>query len=140
MADKSAQNPFMDMFQKFGENMKLPGPEISDIVDYHRKNIQALQDAAQASSAGAQAVMAKQREALEQTLAEISEMVKQPGMTEGGVTGQTEAARKAFETTVKNTSEIAEIMRESGTESFEILKKRLEESIEEVRSAMSMKG
>ncbi|MEO0363846.1 MAG: TIGR01841 family phasin, partial [Pseudomonadota bacterium] len=101
---------------------------------------QALQDAAQASSAGAQAVMAKQREALEQTLAEISEMVKQPGMTEGGVTGQTEAARKAFETTVKNTSEIAEIMRESGTESFEILKKRLEESIEEVRSAMSMKG
>lgn len=139
MADNSAL-PFMEMFQKFGENMKLPGPEISDIVDYHRKNIQALQDAAQASSAGAQAVMAKQREALETTLAEVAEMVKTPVSAEAGVAGQADMARKTLETTLKNATEIGEIMRESGTESFEILKKRLEESLEEVRAAAKMKG
>lgn len=140
MADKSPQAPFMDMFQKFGENLKLPGPEISDIVDYHRKNIQALQDAAQASSSGAQAMMAKQREALEETLAGIAEMVQQPGSAENAMTGQTDIARKAFETTIKNATEMGEIMRDSGAESFEILKKRMEESIEEIRTAAAKKG
>ncbi|MEM7525839.1 MAG: TIGR01841 family phasin [Pseudomonadota bacterium] len=140
MADKSSPNPFMDMFQKFGENLKLPGPEITDVVDYHRKNIQAMQDAAQASSAGAQAVMAKQREALEEALAGITDMVQNPGGAENMMTGQAEFARKAFEATMKNTKDISEIMRESGAESADILKKRIEESLEEIRTAMKPGG
>ena len=70
MADKDSANPFLDMFQDFGKNLNLPGPDLNDIMEYHRKNLQALQAATQVGSGSAQALMAKQREALEQTLAE----------------------------------------------------------------------
>ncbi len=64
-----------DMFQKFGENLKLPTPEVESVVNYHKKNIQAMQDAMQVASSGAQGMMAKQREQLEEGLAEITELV-----------------------------------------------------------------
>ncbi len=144
MADKNPAEGLMDMFKKFGENLQVPGPDINQIVDYHRKNIQAMQDAAQITSSGAQAVMAKQREQLEATLAEVAEMVKSMsgGMSDpsAALSKQTEFARKSFETTIKNVTEMGEIMKGSGTESFEVLKSRVEDSIEELKAGMAKKG
>lgn len=140
MADKNPMNSFMDMFKDFGANMNVPTPQIEDVLDHHRKNLQALQDAAQASSAGGQAMIAKQREALEETLAGISDMVQgasgaaaEPGKMLGG---GTDLASKSFEMTVKHASEMSEIARESGTETFNILRSRVEEGLSEMTGGM----
>ena len=50
MADNPQLTAFVDMFKDFGSNLNLPGPQVNDLVDHHRKNIQALQDAASAAS------------------------------------------------------------------------------------------
>ena len=71
MASESNKNPFMDMFQDFGKSMSIPGPDLNDMMDYHRKNLQALQAAVQVNTENAQTLMNKQRETLEQTLADI---------------------------------------------------------------------
>ncbi|MEL7462818.1 MAG: TIGR01841 family phasin [Pseudomonadota bacterium] len=140
MSDKNPMNAFMDMFKDFGSNMNVPTPQIEDVLDYHRKNLQALQDAAQASSAGGQAMIAKQREALEGALADISDMVQ--GASEGAkdpskmMGGGADLATKSFEMTVKHASEMSEIARESGTETFNILKNRVEESLSELTGGM----
>ncbi|MEL6745991.1 MAG: phasin family protein, partial [Pseudomonadota bacterium] len=63
MADDKSGNMF-DMFQKFGESLKLPTPEVDAMVEHQRKNIQAFQDAMQATSSGTQEFMSKQREQL----------------------------------------------------------------------------
>ena len=76
MAKETPSNPFMDMFQQFGKNLKLPTADVSAVVDYHRKNIQAIQDAASAASAGGQEVMNLQRAQLEEALKDIAEMVQ----------------------------------------------------------------
>lgn len=128
-----------DMFQKFGENLKLPTPEVESVVNYHKKNIQAMQDAMQVASSGAQGMMAKQREQLEEGLAEITELVQ--GMSGKGsptelMSDQLEFAKKSFEKTIKNTTELGEIARDSSTESFNILQKRVQDSIQEIRSGM----
>ena len=140
MADNNPMNAFMDMFKDFGANMNVPAPKIEDVLDHHRKNLQALQDAAQASSAGGQAMIAKQREALEETLSGIAEMVQDAS---GGATDPTKAmggasdlASKSFEMTVKHASEMSAIAQESGTETFNILKNRVEESLSEMTSGM----
>lgn len=52
MADNNQMNDFMNMFKDFGKNLNIPGPQVNDLVDHHRKNIQAMQDAASAASAG----------------------------------------------------------------------------------------
>ena len=113
MADNNPMNTFMDMFKDFGANMNVPTPKIEDVLDHHRKNLQALQDAAQASSAGGQAMLAKQREALEETLSGIAEMVQ--GASGGAIDptkaagGATDLASKSFEMTVKHAGEMSAI-------------------------------
>ncbi|MEM9332057.1 MAG: TIGR01841 family phasin [Pseudomonadota bacterium] len=135
-------NPFLDMFQKFGENLKLPTPDVNAVVNYHRNNIQAMQEVAQVASSGTQAMMAKQREVLEETLAEITDMIqdasqmKDPGKM---MSNQMDFAKKSFDATIKNTTEMSEILRDANMQSYEILKKRVQDSIEEIRDGMSGK-
>lgn len=138
MVDKNPAAGLTEMFTKFGENLKLPGADINQVVDYHRKNIQAMQDAAQVASSGAQAMMAKQREQLESTLAEVADMVQSMSgaMSDPSkaISDQTDFARKSFETTIANVTEMGEILKGSSSESFEILKTRVEESLNELRA------
>ena len=140
MTEKTPVDSFMNMFKDFGANLNLPTPEVNSILDHHRKNIQALQDAAQVASAGGQSVMAKQREALEEALADISDRVKggPGGMSEPSkmMTDQAELARKSFEMAVKHATEVQDIARESGTEVFNILRARMEESFAELTGDM----
>lgn len=144
MADDNQMNAFMDMFKDFGKNLNIPGPDVNDLVDHHRKNIQAMQDAASAASAGGQEMMNMQRAQLEDALKDIAEMVQ--GAMSGGVdpskmmASQAEFAKKSFETTVKNASEVGEIAKGSNEETFKILRTRMEESIAELSSGMRKDG
>ncbi|MCH2163883.1 MAG: TIGR01841 family phasin [Marinovum sp.] len=133
MADDKS-NPFMDMFSKFGEGMNIPGTDVSAIMDMHRKNLQAFQAVTQIGTSGAQAVMDKQREALESTLADISETVQSvtQGDTSGLMTAPTEIAKKSFDATIKNMSDVAEIVKQGNMDAFEVVKDRVTESINEM--------
>ena len=137
MADKSNQNPFMEMFQNFGNSMSIPGPDMNDMMDYHRKNLQALQAAVQVGTTSAQALMGKQREALEKTLADISDGVQNASSGANPSTAMSssvEIAKSAFETTVQTTTEMAEIIRQGGTDTYDVIKDRVMESVEEMTS------
>ena len=138
MADKSNQNPFMDMFQNFGQSMSIPGPDMNDMMEYHRKNLQALQAAVQVSTDSAQTLMGKQREALEKTLADISDGVQTASSgadPSAAMASSVEIAKKTFDTTVQTTTEMAEIIRQGGTDTYEVIKDRVMESVEEMTSA-----
>ena len=139
MAKKPEQEEsFLDMFSQFGKNLKLPNVDVESILAHHRKNLEALQKAASASAAGAQTVMAKQREALQEGLQEIQEMTqsfRSPGGPQELLSKQAEFARKSFETAVKNTGEVADIVRKHGSESVDILRDRIKEAMEEIRDS-----
>ncbi len=129
------KNPFLDMFTDFGKSMNLPTPDINGMLDYHRKNLQALQAATQVGTSTAQTLMDKQREALEKTLADISDTVQ--GASKGAEPSEMmqapmEIARKAFESTLENTREMAEIVQKGNEDAFNLLKDRVMESVEEL--------
>lgn len=133
MADDSSKNPFMDMFQDFGKSMNLQGPDMSDMMDYHRKNLQALQAAAQVGSTSAQTLMAKQREALEKTLADISDSVQDAASDPTqAMSTPVDLAKKTFDATLQTTTEMAEIVRQGNMDAFEVIKDRVMESVEEL--------
>lgn len=136
MADDS--NPFLDMFTKFGQDMKIPGPDIGSMMDMHRKNLAAFQSATQIGTASAQAIMEKQRAALEATLADIADTVK--GAASGGdgdAMAPIELAKRSFDTTLKNVSEISEIVQKGNMDAFNVLKERVTESVEEMSGKKS---
>ena len=135
MAD-SKDNPFMDMFQNFGANLNIPSPDLGQLMDHHRKNLEALQAAAHVGSETSQALMAKQREALESALADIADAVQEAQASAADpqaiVTSQMEMAKRSFDTTVKNATEMSQTVQQGSTEAFEIMKNRVMESINEM--------
>lgn len=139
MADDD-KNLFMDTFTDFGKSMNLPTPDINGMLDYHRKNLQALQAATQVSTSNAQALMDKQRDSLEKTLADISETVQSASSGADPadmMQAPVEIARRAFETTLENTREMAEIVQKGNEDTFKILKDRVMEGVEELSGKKS---
>ena len=86
--------------------------------------------------------MARQRELLEQTLREATEAANDfrvPGTPQEMMARQADFARRSFETAVRNASEMGEVMRQSSTETIEILRARIKEAMEEVKEGMERK-
>jgi phasin family protein len=138
MARKSDTDSVIDMFAKLGQDLKLPAMDVERIIEHHRKNLEALQQSAESATAGASAVMAKQREMLEETLHRITEMAEHyrpPLNPQDLVAKQVDFARKSFETAVENASEMAVLVRKSSDETLEILRKRIREGMEEISSS-----
>jgi len=116
MADDSSKNPFLDMFQDFGKSMSIPAPDMT-------------------SMNSAQTLMNKQREALEQTLADISDTVQNASSgsnPSAAMSSSVDLAKKTFDATVQTTTEMAEIVRQGGTDTFDVIKSRVMESVEEL--------
>jgi phasin family protein len=139
MAKQPEQESILDMFSRLGSDMKLPKMDVEAVLSHHRKNLEALEKSARAAAAGAGSVMAKQREALQETLGEFAEIARDygaPGNPQEFMSKQAEFARKSFEAAVKNAGDVAEIVRKSGSEALDILRDRMEEAMKEVRSGV----
>lgn len=137
MANKPEPESILDMLSKFGSEMKLPKVDVEAMLSQQRKNLEALEKSARVSAAGASSLLAKQRAMLQDTLNEVAEVAqsfKAPGNPQELMAKQADFARKSFEAAVKNAGEVAEIVRKSGTESIDILRERIRESMEEIRS------
>lgn len=140
MAKQPDSDSFLDMFSRFGRDLKVPNVEA--ILAHHRKNLEALERSARAGAAGATSLLSRQREMLQDALREVSDMAqsyKAPGNPQELMTKQAEFARKSFEAALKNAGEVAELVKKSGTESIEILRSRIKEAMEEIRSGYDKK-
>lgn len=138
MAKKPEAPSFVDMFAGLGRDLRVPGVDVERIIEHHRKNLEALQKSAAAASAGAASVMSRQREMLEETLREITDMAKSygtPGNPQEMLSKQTEFARRSLETAVKNTTEMAELVRKSSEDTIEVLRKRIRDGMDEIRDS-----
>jgi phasin family protein len=130
----------LDMFNKFGGDLSLPKLDVERMVEAQRKNIDALGRASQAASEGAQALAVKQREILETAFRETTQAVrdfKPAGNPTEVLTKQSEFARKAFEATLQNTRDVAELAKKTVEDPAAIIKDRMQENLNELREAVS---
>lgn len=138
MAKKSETESIIDMFARLGQDLRLPSMDIERVIEHHRRNLEALQKSAETATAGASALMARQREMLEETLRKITEMAEHyraPASPQDLIAKQADFARKSFEAAVNNAGEISELVRKSSDETLEVLRKRIRDGMEEIRSA-----
>lgn len=140
MANRKSTEDLVSMFMNFGKDMNLPSPDLEVLVARHRKNLQALEDAARTAGDGATSIVERQREMMQEALDEISAMaenMKKGGDAQSMMGAQTDFARRSFEMTLRNTSEIAGMAQRSGAESFKVLQTHMQDTLEELRQAMS---
>src|SRR3954470_17566920 len=142
MARQPEAQSLLDMFAKFGRDLKVPSIDAEAILAHHRRNLEALEKATRAGAADATALFSRQREMLQDTLRDVTAVAQSyqaPGNPQDLVARQGEFGRKAFEAALKNAGEVAELASKSGTESVDILRARIKEAMEEIQSGYGKK-
>ncbi|MBI3515672.1 MAG: phasin family protein [Proteobacteria bacterium] len=131
------RNPFleMDVTKMLGE-FKLPGVDLEKIASAQRKNVEALTSANQLAAEGFQAVARRQAEILRQTLEEAGKSMRdlmEQSAPEDRMVKQAELAKSAFETALSNMRELAEMVTKANTEAFDVINRRVTESLDELK-------
>lgn len=140
MAD--APQSFTDMFQRLGEQLKVPSFDMKAIIEHHQKNFDAVARSWQAIASGAGAMAQKQRQIFEGALHDVAEMVKEykpTGSPQEIFAKQAEFAKKAMEATIANTRDIAELTQKSASEAMQIIHDRMHQSYDEIRKGLEKK-
>ena len=101
-----------------------------------------MQQSGAVLSEGGRAVLAKQQEILAEVGREARQLIadfKPGGSAQEVTTKQAELAKRMFEATVKNTRDLAELVRKSSSEAPKIILARMRESFAEARAAIKSK-
>ena len=133
-------NPFVDV-TKILEQFKLPGVDMQKIMDARRKDMEALAQANQIAYDNMQALARREAEILYQTMAEWQgAMAGMAGKTPAEVAAKgTELAAQAFGRALTNMRELAEMATKSQAQTYEVLNRRFQENLEELRKLMQPK-
>lgn len=127
---------WIERFRHFGSELGLPKVDIDQLVEGHRKTLDALDRSVKVTALGAKSLADKQRDIAESALREAAAMVrdfKPTGDPKEVLAKQTEFAKKAFDTTVQNTRDIAELVTKTTTDATAIIRDRLRESLSAFR-------
>ena len=132
--------PFVDV-TKILEQFKVPGIDINAIVEARRKDIEALTQANQIAYESMQALAKREAEILQQTMAEWQgAMTSMAGKSPAEMAARgTELATQAFGRALVNMRELAEIASKSQAQSYELLNRRFQENLEDLRKMMQPK-
>ena len=131
------KNPFLDMdVQKMMGEFKLPNVDVDAVVAAQKKNIEALTSANQLAVEGMQAIAKRQAEILRQTAEEVQKNMQsfmETGAPDAKVAKGTELTKTAFEKAISNMKELSEMITKSNAEAFDVINKRVAESLDEIR-------
>jgi phasin family protein len=124
-------------FGKTFAGFNSAGLDVEALVASQRKNIEALTQANQLAVESAQAVLRRQleigREAADEVTAILRDMTQLSASPEERIAKQTAVSKQAFERGIANAREIAGLVTKANTEAFEVISKRVTESLDEVR-------
>lgn len=138
MAQNYPPNPFADLAKMF-EQFKVPGVDMTAIVDARRKDVEALTQVNQAAYESMQAMARKQSDMLAQAMQGAQDAARQAASGAGDPAKQTELARKAYEKAVADMKELAEIARKSQADALAIVSRRANQQLEEFKKLMQPK-
>lgn len=135
MADQA--NPFkMFDFQSMFNNAKIPGLDVEAIMAAQKKNVEAMIGANQIVAEGYQAVAKRQAELAQTTLQETQARVTDlmtDASPEGRMAKQAEMVKTGIEQASQSMHEVSEVLRKSQTEAFALIKRRMDESVDEIK-------
>jgi phasin family protein len=142
-------NPFGDFdFSKMMDprkmmgDFKMSGVDMEQLAASQRRNLEALTADNQLAIEGIQAVARRQSEIFRQMMEEASHSVRDvmaAGSPEEKAARQTEMMKEAFTRAIGNMRELAEMVTKSQGEAFDVINKRVTDSLDEVKTLIAKK-
>lgn len=130
-----------DMSKMF-EGMKMPGFDLSAMMESQKRNVEALMAANKAAAAGYQDFYKKQMAIFEETMQAAQANVAGMGESVGpdAAAKQADLYRTAFEKALANMTELAEAAKKANEEAYAIVSARVKESVAELQAMAQPKN
>lgn len=137
-------NPFsvfgeMDL-EKMMKEFKIPGMDVDGLMSSQRKNLEAIGEANKVAMEGMQAVAQRQAEIMREAMEAMTKATKDMaaiGSPQEATGKQADMVRESFEKAMANMRELAEMVAKSNSEAFDVVNRRMNESLEEFKGVMA---
>jgi phasin family protein len=132
----------MDPSKLVGD-FKVPGVDVESLVSSQRRNLEALAAANQLAIEGLQAVAKRQSDIFRQMMEEASQAMRDimaAGSPEAKAGRQADLVKEAFQRAIANMRELAEMVAKSQGEAFDVINKRVTDSLDELKTLIAKKG
>jgi phasin family protein len=146
MATTPAKPPLPSEFDpaKFLADLKIPPmPDVEAVLATHKRNLAALTEANRLALEGAQVVARRHMEIMQSTMSELSETLKELTTTTNPTSRaakHAELLKQAFETSVANSRELADLIQKSNHEALSKLNSRFSEAMTEMKTLFDKKS
>ena len=123
---------------KMLEQFKLPGVDMSSIVESRRKDIEALAQANQVALKGVASIADKQAEFLQAVMADVAAKLK--SVSEGGASSAMamDVAKQSVDKALAALRHLAETTTKSQSEAIDLINARAKASLEELRAQLKI--
>jgi len=130
-------SPITDIGKMF-EQLKLPGVDMSSIVESRRKDIEALAQANLVALKGVASIADKQAEFLQSVMADVA--VKLKSASEGGASSAAamDLAKQSVDKALAALRHLAETTTKSQSEAIDLINARAKASLAEIRAQLKM--
>lgn len=132
------ENPFGHMAKMF-EQFKMTGIDMTTLFEARRKDVEAMVEANKAAYESIQGSGRKQGEMMTQAMQGMQEAARAAIAGGADPAKQTEIVRKAFERTLADMKELAEMGRQLQADAIAHMTQRATEQMQEVRKLMHPK-
>jgi phasin family protein len=133
MADQTL--PFGDVTKMMAQ-FKIPGIDMSAIVEARRKDIESLAEANKAAFESMQALVRKQTEMMSEAMQDMQNAAKSGAGGVADPTKQAELVRKGFEKTLAGMQELAEMARHAQSDAMANITQRATKQMQDIKALM----
>jgi phasin family protein len=133
--EQSTPHNYFSFVSNLMEQYKLPNMDFSDFLEARRKDFEALIAVNRIATKGFETLAVKQAEIVRNSLEDV-QLAMQQLLPVGGARdpNANQAIQQALQKTFSNIRELADAAQESQSEAFEVVRTRVEQNIEELKS------
>jgi len=135
--DASAMS-YLDDLKKLIDKYQLPGVDVAALVDWQRKDMEALAETNRQAFEGMKALIDRRNEILQQTFEQWQATVKDATSAEA-VSKRTEAVKQGVEKAVANLRELSQMEAQSRNNAWKVVQERIQENLGNLQKLLQPK-
>jgi phasin family protein len=120
------------------EKFQLPGVDVAALVDWQRKDLEALVEANRQAYEGVRALIERRNEILKEKLAQWQAAVKDATSSEA-IAKQAEAGKQGVQQVIANIRELAEMEAQSRNNAWKVVQDRMQENLANLQKLLQPK-
>ncbi|HMC16826.1 MAG TPA: TIGR01841 family phasin [Albitalea sp.] len=134
----SSELPSLDDLVKLLERFRLPGVDADALVEWQRKDLDALAEANRQAYAGVKALAERRDEILRDTLVQWQEALKSAVGTDA-LAKQADAAKHGLQQAIEHVRELAEMETQSRNNAWQVVRDRTQENMANLQKLLLVK-